>query len=112
MKIAFTTTGPTWESTIDPRFGRTDYLLLFDEEKNELTSFDNRAVNQVAHGAGPQTAQHIFDYAPDVLITGNGPGGNAAAVLERIKIRIITGAGGLTAKEAYNAFKQEGNAKS
>lgn len=111
MKIAFTATGPTWESTIDPRFGRTDYLVFFNEETEELTSFDNRAINNVAHGAGPQTAQKIFEFAPDVLITGNGPGGNAASVLDRLKLRIITGAGGMTVKAAYNAFIQEGNAK-
>ena len=27
MKIAFTTKGTQWDSKIDPRFGRTDYLL-------------------------------------------------------------------------------------
>lgn len=33
MIIAFTATGTTWDAAIDPRFGRTDYILIFDEER-------------------------------------------------------------------------------
>jgi len=91
---------------IDPRFGRAEYLLMYDEEKNEFTKFDNRDVKNVAHGAGPQTAQKLFDMNPDILITGNGPGGNAAAVLEKAGIKIYTGAGIMTVKEAFDAYKK------
>lgn len=106
MKIAFTSTGENWDSMIDPRFGRTDYLLLFNEEENNLACIDNRSVMQVAHGAGPQTAQKIFDSAPDVLITGNGPGGNAGAILQQMSLKIFVGAGGMSVREAYNAYKK------
>jgi predicted Fe-Mo cluster-binding NifX family protein len=105
MKIAFTTKGTEWESMIDPRFGRTQYFLIYDEDKDELTSYDNTAIADVAHGAGPQTAQKIFEFNPDILITGNGPGGNAARVLQNSKIKIYIGAGDMAAKEAYDAFK-------
>lgn len=105
MKIAFTTKGTDWDSMMDPRFGRTEFILVFDEEKNELTHFDNRAIENEAHGAGPQTAQNLFNLQPDVLITGNGPGGNAAAVLEKANIKIYTGAGEMTAKDSYEAYK-------
>jgi len=40
------------------------------------------------------------------LITGNGPGGNAAMALQQGNIKIITGAGAMTAKEAYDAYKK------
>ena len=33
MKIAFTSKGTNWDSMIDPRFGRTEFLLVYDEEK-------------------------------------------------------------------------------
>ena len=105
MKIAFTTKGTTWDSAMDPRFGRTEYFLIYDEEKDDLTGYDNRDAANDAHGAGPKTAQKLFEFRPDVLITGNGPGGNAAAVLEKTGIKIFTGAGGITAKEAYKAYK-------
>ncbi len=106
MKIAFTTKGTGWDSPMDARFGRTDYFLIYDEEKDELTSVDNTDINEVAHGAGPRTAQKLFEQKPDVLITGNGPGGNAATVLNQSGIKIITGAGAITAKEAYKAYKK------
>jgi predicted Fe-Mo cluster-binding NifX family protein len=105
MKIAFTSTGTGWDARIDPRFGRTDYLLFYDEEKDELSSVDNREIINVAHGAGPKTAQKIFEHGPEVLITGNGPGGNAASILQRMKLVIHTGAGGMTVREAYQAYK-------
>jgi len=106
MKIAFTTKGITWDSPMDPRFGRADYLLILDEEKEEFFSVDNTDVAQVAHGAGPRTAQRLFEQKPDVLITGNGPGGNAATVLQQAKVKVYTGAGDMTVKQAYDAYKK------
>lgn len=105
MKIAFTAKGTAWDSMMDPRFGRTEFIVIYDEEKDEISSFDNRAVEDVAHGAGPQTAQKLFDLNPDMLITGNGPGGNAARVLQQANIKIYVGAGNMTIKQAYEAFK-------
>ena len=105
MKIAFTTKGIEWDSMIDPRFGRTEFIVIYDEEKNELTNFDNREIEGEAHGAGPKTAQKLFELQPDIIITGNGPGGNAAAVLGKSPVKIYTGAGQMTVKEAYDAYK-------
>ena len=105
MKIAFTTKGTEWDSMIDPRFGRTEFIVVYDEEKDELTNIDNRSIENVAHGAGPQTAQKLFDLSPDVLITGNGPGGNAGRVLAQANLKIFIGAGNMTVKDAYDAYK-------
>ena len=30
MKIAFTAVGKDWDAIIDPRFGRTEYIVVFD----------------------------------------------------------------------------------
>ena len=30
MKIAFTTKGTDWDSNMDPRFGRTEYIFIYD----------------------------------------------------------------------------------
>jgi predicted Fe-Mo cluster-binding NifX family protein len=105
MNIVFTTKGTEWDSAIDPRFGRTDFFLIYDDEKDELSHFDNRAIEDEAHGAGPKTAQKLFELGADVLITGNGPGGNAASVLEKAGTKIFIGAGQMKVKEAYEAFK-------
>lgn len=104
MKIAFTAKGTAWDSMIDPRFGRTEFILIYDDEKHELIPYDNREIEKVAHGAGPQTAQKLFDFKPDVLITGNGPGGNAARVLNETSMKIFIGAGEMSVKKAYQAY--------
>ena len=105
MRIAFTTKGDSWESQMDPRFGRTDYLFIYDEESDKIETYDNRAIGNEAHGAGPKTSQKLSEYSPNVLITGNGPGGNAAGVLESMNLKIIIGAGEMTVKEAYDNYK-------
>lgn len=107
MKIAFTSSGADWSSMIDSRFGRTDYLLLFDEEKEKLTVCDNRSIQSTAHGAGPKTAQKVIELSPDVLITGNGPGGNAYNILRNLNLQIYIGAGGLTVREAYESYQNK-----
>ncbi|MDX9696744.1 MAG: NifB/NifX family molybdenum-iron cluster-binding protein [Bacteroidales bacterium] len=105
MKIAFTTKGTEWDSLMDPRFGRTEFILVYDEEKKEFASFDNREIENEAHGAGPKTSQQLFEMGAQVLITGNGPGGNAAAVLEKAGVKALVGAGEMTVKQAYEAYK-------
>ena len=106
MKIVFTSTGTDWDAKIDPRFGRADYLLLFDEETEQLSTIDNRSIREVAHGAGPKTAQKIFELGADILITGNGPGDHAARALEHSQIRIFINAHNLTLGEAFTSFKE------
>ncbi|MBN3034608.1 MAG: NifB/NifX family molybdenum-iron cluster-binding protein [Bacteroidales bacterium] len=107
MRIAFTTRGTDWDAMMDPRFGRTEFFLVFDEKTGVLTHFDNRETGNEAHGAGPKTAQHLFNLNPDILITGNGPGGNAASALEKSGIMVYYGANEMTVREAYEAYKND-----
>lgn len=105
MKLVFTTQGTDWESAMDPRFGRTQFFFVYDEESDEIRTHDNTAIEKEAHGAGPRTAQKLSEFAAQVLITGNGPGGNAAAVLQTMGTEIYVGAGEMTVREAYDAYK-------
>ena len=105
MKIAFTSSGKDWDAHIDPRFGRTRYLVLYDEETDELTIIDNQEVDEMGHGAGPATTQKLADLKPDLLITGNGPGETAAKGLKLLNIKIITGAQNLTLRQAYEQYQ-------
>jgi predicted Fe-Mo cluster-binding NifX family protein len=107
MKIAFTAKGTAWNSKMDPRFGRTEYILVYDIEKDKLTHFDNRTIENEAHGAGPKTSQKLFELGANILITGNGPGGNAATVLEKAGTKVFIGAGEMTVKEAYQAYNNK-----
>ncbi len=105
MKIVFTTEGQNWGSKINPRFGRTEYFLVYDEDNDKLEAFDNRELQNEAHGAGPKAAKKLFELGADVLITGNGPGGNAASIVEKANIKCFIDAGNLSAREAYEAYK-------
>ncbi|MCB8994424.1 MAG: dinitrogenase iron-molybdenum cofactor biosynthesis protein [Bacteroidales bacterium] len=105
MKIAFTSKGTNWDSIIDSRFGRTEFFVIFNEETNQISSVDNSDVKNEAHGAGTAAAQKIFEIKPDVLITGNGPGENAATVLRQLKMSIFIDAHNMSVKEAYESYK-------
>ena len=104
MKIVFTAKGDGWDSPIDPRFGRMDTLLLFDEEKDELKAFSNDTT-EMAHGAGLQAAKKVIELKPDVVITGNGAGEKALEILKKYDLKIYIGAGDLSVKEAFKAYK-------
>ena len=105
MKIAFTSAGIEWDSMIDARFGRTAFILIYDEENQQLTVFDNSASKNEAHGAGTATAQKISELKPNVLITGNGPGESAAQALKHLKMKIFVNAHDITIKQAYEHYK-------
>ncbi|MBU0473483.1 MAG: NifB/NifX family molybdenum-iron cluster-binding protein [Bacteroidetes bacterium] len=105
MKIAFTSKGKDLDSIVDARFGRCEYILIYDEETELIDIIENSDSAAEAHGAGPKTAQRLFNANIDILITGNGPGGNAAKVLERTKMQIFIGAGDKSIKEALEDFK-------
>jgi len=106
MRIAFTTQGTDWDSRMDARFGRTEYLFVYDDETEKIDYFDNRESADKVHGAGPYTATNLFKFTPDILITGNGPGKNATSALRQLKLKTYVGAGEMTIKEAYEAYKK------
>jgi len=105
MNIVFTTQGQDLDSPMDPRFGRTRFLFLLDEETGDVKVVDNSDADEVAHGAGPMTVQKLVDLGAQVLVTGNGPGGTAAKVLKNTGIEIYIGAGDMSVKEAIDAYK-------
>lgn len=105
MRIAFTSSGKDLDAMIDPRFGRTAYIVLLDTENGQVEVYDNSAVQNEAHGAGTATAQQLYRLYPDVLITGNGPGETALKVLKSIDIRIFVDAHQLLLHEAVHQFE-------
>jgi len=105
MRIAFTAQGAEWESPMEARFGRADYFFIYDEHKDTVEIVDNKSSENEAHGAGPKAAQALAQHDVKVLITGNGPGGNAATVLKKIGVECYIKAGDMTIKQAYDAYK-------
>ena len=108
MKIAFTANNVEenfWDTSIEARFGRADYLVIFDEDTQKFEVIDNTENRNHEHGAGPKTSQKIIDAGADVIITGNGPGGNAKVVLDKVGVKTYVNASGMSLKEAYEAYK-------
>ena len=106
MKIVFTAKGTDLDSAMDPRFGRTEFFVIYDKETESFESFDNRSIENEAHGAGPKTAQKLSEYGAEVLVTGNGPGGNAATVLKAAGTKVFVGAADMTVKDALEAYNK------
>lgn len=107
MKIVFTAKGAEWNSPMDERFGRMELLVIYDEESQTLQSVTNMETEAMEHGAGLQTSQKVLEYKPDVIITGNGAGRKALEILKRSNVKIYVGAGEMTLKEAYEAYKAD-----
>ena len=102
MKICVTSTGPTMDASVDPRFGRCQYFVFVDPETMEHEAMPNTGIG-ASSGAGIQAAQTIADKGVDVVITGQvGP--NAIETLGATNISIVTGANG-TVSDAIGQFK-------
>jgi len=105
MKIVFTAKGGNWDSPMDERFGRMEVLVTYNEDTKLLETITNSETESMEHGAGLQTAQKVLALNPDVIITGNGAGKKALEILKRSDVKMYIGAGNMTIKEAYEAFK-------
>lgn len=103
MKIAVTSTGPTLDDTIDPRFGRCAYFVIVEADGMNFEAFDNESI-ALGGGAGIQSAQFIASKGAEVVITGNcGP--NAVQTLSASQIKIFVGQSG-TVREAMEKLKR------
>ena len=106
MKIVFTAKGGNWDSPMDERFGRMEVLVTYDEDTKLLETITNSETESMEHGAGLQTAQKVLALEPDVIITGNGAGRKALEILQRSNVKMYVGAGDMSIKEAYDAYKK------
>lgn len=104
MKIAVSSLGNDLNAQVDPRFGRCQFFLIVDAETLEFKALSNESA-MASGGAGIQAAETVSREGVEVMITGNvGP--NAYRTLNAAGIKIATGAGGITVKEALEKFKR------
>ena len=106
MKILFTAKGDSWDSLVDPRFGRAEMFMLYDEESDTLKAILNDDAKQKAHGVGLQSAKKALEAGANVIITGNGAGEKALEILKNSNIKIFVNAGDMTIEDAYKAYKE------
>ena len=102
MKVAITSTGPTLDSPVDPRFGRCAYFIIVDTDTMEFQAIPNPAANATG-GAGTMAAQFVASQGVQAVVTGEvGP--NALAALQAAGIGMITGVSG-TVREAVERIR-------
>lgn len=88
MKIAITAQGQDLSDQIDPRFGRSKWLILIDTDTDQFEVHDNELNLNASSGAGIQTAQNVASLGAEAVITGNvGP--NAFKTLGAAGVKIF-----------------------
>ncbi|MBN1461803.1 MAG: NifB/NifX family molybdenum-iron cluster-binding protein [Armatimonadetes bacterium] len=103
MKIAITSSGPTLDSELDPRFGRAQYILIVDTESLEVEAIENPNI-AAGGGAGVQTSQMVAEKGAEAVLTGNcGP--NAFRTLGAAGLQVYTGLSG-TVRSVVQAFAE------
>jgi predicted Fe-Mo cluster-binding NifX family protein len=104
MKIAITAHGSDCHATVDTRFGRSNYFVLYNQDEKSWNFLPNTPSCEAAHGAGINSGQILANDGVKILITGYvGP--KAFRVLQAQKIDMyslgeITG----SVEEALEAY--------
>ena len=102
MKIAISSTGPDFESEVDPRFGRCQYFMIVDLDDMTFEAVSNTSLAQ-GSGVGIQSAKVVADKGAKAVVTGNvGP--NAYQVLSAAGLDVMTGVSG-TVRGAAQQYK-------
>jgi predicted Fe-Mo cluster-binding NifX family protein len=101
MKIAISSTGPSLDAEIDPRFGRCQYFIIVDPQTLDFEAVENTNL-MASGGAGIASAQTVAGKEAQAVLTGNcGP--NAYQTLSAAGIQVITGVTG-TVREAIDQY--------
>lgn len=105
MKIAVTSLGENLNSYVSEKFGRCPYFIIYNTDDNSFITIQNEGNSQQS-AAGPKAAETIINNNVDILITGN-IGDKANAVLQKSKIKLITGyTEDLTITKALNKYNE------
>lgn len=103
MKIALSSSGKNLGSSLDLRFGRCSYFIIYDLETGQFKTVDNKGQSS-SGGAGIAAAQQLIDESVETVITGNvGP--NAHELLISSNIKIYKG-DNILCKDLIKAYKE------
>ncbi|MDH7598258.1 MAG: NifB/NifX family molybdenum-iron cluster-binding protein [Sedimentisphaerales bacterium] len=104
MKIAVIATGPTLDSRLDDRFGRTRHIIIYDLQSQTFQAMDNRPSLDSAQGAGIQTAEAVISAGAQAVITRHcGP--KAFRVLNAAGVKVFMSQA-TTVADAIESFKR------
>ena len=87
MKVAITSTGQSLESTIDQRFGRCAFFVIYDTETGgvEIHPNPNRDAEE---GAGPASVQLVASKEVQKIVSGEF-GVKIKSLLDSLKIQMV-----------------------
>ncbi|MCE5274244.1 MAG: NifB/NifX family molybdenum-iron cluster-binding protein [Syntrophaceae bacterium] len=102
MKIAVSSTGPSLDAQVEPRFGRCPWFLVMETDTMEFQAMENPNI-ALGGGAGIQAAQFVAEKGITHVLTGNcGP--NAHQALSAAGITIVVGCSGVV-RDMIEKFK-------
>ncbi len=102
MKIFVTSTGENLESTVDPKFGRCNYYIIYDTEKKEFEVKEN-PYKTGQSSVGISVAQLAINNNCSVAISVNyGP--NAFRVLSEGGVKTYKAKEDMKVKDAIEAY--------
>jgi predicted Fe-Mo cluster-binding NifX family protein len=87
MKIAITSTGNSPESTLDSRFGRCSYFVVYDTE-NHATEFIPNPNKENVEGAGPASVQLVASRGVKKVISGEF-GAKVKSIFDSLQIQLV-----------------------
>jgi len=87
MKIAITSTGNSPDSTLDTRFGRCAYFVIYDNE-NGSTEFIPNPNKDNVEGAGPASVQLVASRGVKKVVSGEF-GAKVKAIFDQLQIQLV-----------------------
>lgn len=87
MKVAITSTGNSFESKLDQRFGRCAYFAIYDTESKGIEFIPNPN-KDAQNGAGPASVQIVASRNVEKIISGEF-GIKIKSLLDSLKIQMI-----------------------
>ncbi len=87
MKVAITSTGNNLESTLDQRFGRCAFFVIYDTDTKGMEFIPNPN-KDAQEGAGPASVQLVASKKAEKIISGEF-GIKIKSLLDSLKIQMI-----------------------
>lgn len=87
MKVAITSTGNSPESTLDSRFGRCAYFVVYDTE-SQSTEFIPNPNKENIEGAGPASATLVASKGVKKVVSGEF-GAKVKTIFDSLQIQLV-----------------------
>ncbi|HAQ65582.1 MAG TPA: dinitrogenase iron-molybdenum cofactor biosynthesis protein [Bacteroidales bacterium] len=87
MKVAITSTGNSPESTLDSRFGRCSYFVVYDTE-SQSTEFIPNPNKENLEGAGPASVQLVASRGVKKVVSGEF-GAKVKSIFDSLQIQLV-----------------------